>query len=42
MIINKIDLAKIISDFLFLNIENPEEKAKELFKVKHSLDKRGH
>ena len=42
MIINKINLAKTISDFLFLNLENPEEKAKELFKVKHSLDKRGH
>lgn len=42
MIINKIDLAKTISDFLFLNIENPEERAKQLFKVKHSLDKRWH
>ena len=42
MIINKIELAKTISDFMFLNVVNPEEKAKKLFKVKHSLDKRGH
>jgi hypothetical protein len=38
MQINKIDLAKTISDFLCLNIQNPEEKAKKLFELKHSLD----
>lgn len=37
MKINKLDLAKIISDFMFLNEENPEEKAKVVFKVKHKL-----
>lgn len=37
MRINKLDLAKIISDFMFLNEENPEEKAKVVFKVKHRL-----
>ena len=42
MQINKIDLAKTISDFLYLNIENPEEKAKKLFKLKHSLDNKWH
>lgn len=42
MRINKLDLAKTISDFLFLWIDNPEEKAKKLFELKHSLDKRGH
>lgn len=42
MRINKLDLAKTISDFLFLWIENPEEKAKKLFELKHTLDDRGH
>ena len=42
MQINKIELAKMISDFMFLNIDNSEEKAKKLFKLKHSLDKKGH
>lgn len=42
MKINKIELAKTISDFLFLNISNPEEKAKKIFELKHSLDKRWH
>jgi hypothetical protein len=37
MRINKLDLAKVISDFMFLNEENPEEKAKVVFKVKHKL-----
>lgn len=37
MKINKLDLAKTISDFMFLWIENPEEKAKIVFKVKHKL-----
>lgn len=37
MKINKLDLAKVISDFMFLNEENPEEKAKVVFKVKHKL-----
>lgn len=42
MKINKLDLAKTISDFLFLWVENPEEKAKKLFELKHSLDDRWH
>jgi hypothetical protein len=42
MKINKLDLTKTISDFMFLNVNNYEEKAKKLFKFKHSLDKRGH
>jgi len=37
MKINKLDLAKIISDFMFLGEENPEDKAKVIFKVKHKL-----
>ncbi len=37
MKINKLDLAKVISDFMFLGIENPEEKAKVVFRVKHQL-----
>jgi hypothetical protein len=37
MKINKLDLAKVISDFMFLWIEEPEEKAKVVFKVKHKL-----
>ncbi len=37
MKINKLDLAKIISDFMFLWVNNPEEKAKVVFKVKHKL-----
>jgi len=37
MKINKLDLAKIISDFMFLWEENPEDKAKVVFKVKHKL-----
>lgn len=37
MKINKLDLAKVISDFMFLWVDNPEEKAKVVFKVKHKL-----
>jgi hypothetical protein len=37
MKINTLDLAKNISDFLFLWVENPEEKARKLFEIKHSL-----
>lgn len=37
MKINKLDLAKIISDFMFLWVNNPEEKAKVIFKIKHKL-----
>jgi hypothetical protein len=40
MKINKLELTKTISDFMFLGIENPEEKAKKLFELKHTLDKR--
>jgi len=42
MEINKLDLAKTISDFMFLWIDNYEEKAKKLFELKHSLDNRWH
>lgn len=42
MYVNKLDLAKTISDFMFLWIDNPEEKAKKLFELKHSLDDRWH
>lgn len=41
MKINKLDLAKIISDFMFLWIDEPEEKAKVIFKVKHKLTAHG-
>lgn len=41
MKINKLDLAKVISDFIFLWIEEPEEKAKVVFKVKHKLTAHG-
>lgn len=41
MRINKLDLAKVISDFMFLWIENPEEKAKIVFKIKHQLTAHG-
>ncbi len=37
MKVNKLDLAKIISDFMFLWFDDPEEKAKVVFKVKHQL-----
>lgn len=37
MKINKLDLAKTISDFMFLGVDNPEEKAKIVFELKHSL-----
>jgi len=42
MSINKLDLAKTMSDFMFLNIDDFEQKAKKLFELKHSLDSRGH
>jgi len=38
---NKLDLPKIISDFLFANIKNPEEKARVIFRLKHSLTPHG-
>jgi len=38
---NKLDLAKIISDFLFIGETNPEEKAQVVFNVKHSLTAHG-
>lgn len=41
MKINKLDLAKVISDFMFLWEDNPEEKAKVVFKVKHKLTAHG-
>jgi len=41
MYINKLELAKIISDFMFLNQENSEEKAKEFFVLKNSLTPHG-
>ncbi|MDD3646427.1 MAG: restriction endonuclease [Candidatus Gracilibacteria bacterium] len=41
MKINKLDLAKIISDFMFLGVDSPEEKAKVIFKVKHKLTAHG-
>lgn len=41
MKINKLDLAKTISDFMFLGVEYPEEKAKVLFELKHSLTAHG-
>lgn len=37
MKINKLDLAKVISDFMFLGINEPKEKARIVFKVKHKL-----
>jgi|GEM_PF-2381253 len=37
MKINKIELTKTISDFLFLGSEKPEEKAKKIFQIKHFL-----
>lgn len=42
MKINRLELAKTISDFMFLWIENPEKKAKQLFNLKHRLDNRWH
>lgn len=41
MKISKLDLAKVISDFMFLNEDEPEEKAKVVFKVKHKLTPHG-
>jgi hypothetical protein len=41
MKINKLDLAKVISDFMFLGESEPEEKAKVVFKVKHKLTPHG-
>jgi len=41
MKINKLDLAKVISDFMFLGESEPEEKAKIVFKVKHKLTPHG-
>jgi len=41
MKINKLDLAKTISDFMFLWIENPEEEAIKVYKLKHTLTAHG-
>lgn len=38
---NKLDKAKIISDFIFLWYNNPEEKAEIVFDVKHKLTAHG-
>lgn len=37
MKLNSLEFAKTLSDFLFLEIDNPEEKARKLFTLKHSL-----
>jgi hypothetical protein len=37
MKINTLDLTKTISDFLFLWVKNPEEKARIIFEIKHTL-----
>lgn len=37
MKINTLDLSKTLSDFLFLWVNEPEEKARKVFKVKHTL-----
>lgn len=37
MRINKLDLTKVISDFMFLWVAEPEEKAKVIFRIKHKL-----
>jgi hypothetical protein len=42
MKINKLEIAKTISDFLFLWVDNPEEKAQKIFEVRHRLDNRWH
>ncbi len=42
MKINMLELPKTISDFIFLWVDNPEKKAKQLFEMKHTLDARGH
>lgn len=39
--ISTLDLAKTLSDFLFLWVENPEEKARKVFELKHSLTPHG-
>lgn len=39
--ISTLDLAKTLSDFLFLWVENPEEKARKVFELKHSLTDHG-
>jgi len=41
MKLNKLDLPKIISDFMFKWIEKPEEKANVIFNLKHSLTPQG-
>lgn len=35
--ISTLDLAKTLSDFLFLWVKNPEERARKVFELKHSL-----
>lgn len=37
MKINKLDYAKVVSDFMFIWEDNPEEKAGVIFKLKHRL-----
>lgn len=37
MKINTLDLSKTLSDFIFLWVENPEEKARKIFEIKHTL-----
>lgn len=39
--ISTLDLAKTLSDFLFLWVENPEERARKVFELKHSLTPHG-
>jgi hypothetical protein len=41
MKISTLDLTKTLSDFLFLWVKNPEEKAKEIFIFKHTLTAHG-
>ncbi len=41
MKINTLNLTKTVSDFLFLWVENPEEKAKDMFIFKHTLTPHG-
>lgn len=39
---NNLDLAKTISDFMFMGVENPEDSAKKMFEFRHSFDDKGH
>jgi len=41
MKLNKLDLAKIISDFIFIHEMYPEDKAKVVFDLKHTLTAHG-